>query len=201
MAVWGSFLDHFPRLLQAIDALFATSVATGALLGTSVFFGCHPTVMPRENERFSSDFPGAVRDCLCKGSDIKGGGAAGGIAGGASDGPIAMFFQAASGNICQCNPLNPDTNEVGPGHCDGMGETIAAAVRGMQDADSSNQNGRRGSPGRLLIASVTIDVPRRKIPDALLAWAKVRQQGTDVCSLVWGAFWIPSSTVPRRLHR
>ena len=56
--------------------------------------------MPRDNEQFSSDFPGAVRDCLrgaAAGVDAAGAGAGGA---GPMPQPFAMFFQAASGNIC-----------------------------------------------------------------------------------------------------
>lgn len=59
--------------------------------------------MARDNEQFSSDFPGAVRDYLHGGS--AGAGACGARGPGAGVGerePIAAFFQAASGNICQC---------------------------------------------------------------------------------------------------
>jgi neutral ceramidase len=74
----------------------------------AVFFGCHPTVMPRENKLISADFPGKVRDHVeaklllaCERCTP------------AAAAPRALFFQAASGNICQCDPLNEHTCEVG----------------------------------------------------------------------------------------
>ena len=60
------------------------------------------------------------------------------------------------------NPTNPDTREVGHRHCDEMGESIACAVRRMAEG--------RPADGPLAIASVTIAIPRRKIPDTLLVF-------------------------------
>ena len=128
-------------------------------LGLSVLFGCHPTVMPRQNDMISSDYPGKVRDRmvgqLCQecGEEGRSGSAA------------VLFFQAASGNICQCNPLDGCSCEVGLEHSKKMGKGIGDCALRLREHLQVAQ-------GPLKVASQTPKVRRRDLDPALVAWAQ-----------------------------
>ena len=73
--------------------LFAwySSSTEGKPLGSAVAFGCHPTVMARDNDLLSSDYPGKVVEFVSKKLDSC---------------AVTLFLQGACGNICQVNPLD-----------------------------------------------------------------------------------------------
>ena len=128
-------------------------------LGLSVLFGCHPTVMPRENKMISSDYPGKVRERIvsqlcqeCR-QESQSGSAA------------VLFFQAASGNICQCNPLNGCSCEVGVEHSKKMGNEIGNCALRLREHLNVAQ-------GPVHVAGQTIKVRRREMDASLVAWAQ-----------------------------
>lgn len=115
----------------ALRVLYAADAA-GRPLGAVVNFGCHPTVMHRANERISADFPGRVSEHL---SNALGNEA------------VALFLQGACGNVCQVDPRNTDSRELGPEWTKTMGGALSVLTR-------------------------TIELPRRAPDPQLVAWAK-----------------------------
>lgn len=119
-------------------------------LGAAVNFGCHGTVLERNNELISSDYPGKVAQLVAEGL---GGGCA------------CLFLQGACGNICQVNPLDGAQKEVGLDRAQKMGRDIGTkALELIHHSDCE-------ASGPLRIITETIQIPRRTINSKLLAWA------------------------------
>ena len=131
--------------------------------GAAVNYGCHPTVMERDNDLLSSDYPGKVVEYVSKklGADA-----------------VALFLQGASGNICQVNPLDSSQTEVGVEWAKTMGEAI-----GQHAIELINKN-KTPATGNIRIITETIKIPRRKIEPDLVEWAnKHREIPTEVPAL------------------
>jgi len=119
------------------------------ILGGMVVFGCHTTVMERDNTLISADFPGKVTKYLEDKYNV----------------PF-LFMQGACGNICQVNPMDSSQYEVGKEWTKKMGDAIGSKAETMINA---------GSPAissELNIITKTTQLPRRKVPDELLDWAE-----------------------------
>lgn len=128
----------------------------GQILGTIMNFGCHATVMERANTAISADYPGQAKSALS---------AAAGAA-------PAMFLQGAAGNICQVNPLDPSHLEVGAAWAQSMGRALAGcAWHQLERAETG--------AGRLRIGRARIQLPRRPVPDDILAWARKQARGQN----------------------
>ncbi|MBT4483335.1 MAG: hypothetical protein HOC71_06625 [Candidatus Latescibacteria bacterium] len=130
--------------------LWYSSNSEGKPLGVAVNYGCHATVMKRDNDMISSDYPGKVTEYITKklGSDV-----------------VALFLQSASGNICQVNPLNSSQNEVGVEWTRIMGEAIG------QRAVELIEESKTLSGGKIRLLHETIEIPRRRIDADLVEWA------------------------------
>ena len=111
------------------------------VLGAIVVFGCHATVMKRDNELISSDFPGKAAEYISKEF---------------GDVPV-LFMQGPCGNICQVNPLNPNSKELGPEWAKHMGDTIGAKSISLLEADSLE------GIGDFRLLTETVELPRRMI--------------------------------------
>jgi hypothetical protein len=120
-------------------------------LGAIVVFGCHATVMERDNELISSDYAGKVARYV---SDKLG-----------QNVPV-LFLQGASGNICQVNPMDKSKREVGLGWTEVMGKAV-----GQKAIDVLNSKKKKAS-GSLRIFTETIEIPRRSVDPEILRWAK-----------------------------
>ncbi len=121
----------------------------GNIKGASVTFGCHATVMERDNTKISSDYAGKLCEYLGKklGCDN-----------------AVQFLAGAAGNICQVNPRDISQTEVGLSWCERMGKAIGDKANGLL------QNAKAGQ-GTLKIISKTIKLKRREIPAELVQWA------------------------------
>ena len=123
----------------------------GEIMGMVVAFGCHATVMERNNALISADYPGKVRAR---------------IAATLGTGVPVLFLQGASGNICQVNPRDGSRREVGAEWARTMGDAIGAQAMALLDRSPVR------STGRLRVATATLGIPRRAAPLELVAWAK-----------------------------
>ena len=121
----------------------------GNVLGAIVVFGCHATVMERSNEYVSSDFPGKTTEYISKEF---------------GDVPV-LFMQGPCGNVCQVNPLDPNSKELGPTWAKHMGETIGAKSISLLGSSSLNCS------GTFRLFTETIELPRRNIDNDLINWA------------------------------
>jgi hypothetical protein len=131
-----------------LSVLFASNEG-GDIIGACVIYGCHATVMPRDNEMISSDFPGKTSKALSE--------HLGGV-------PV-LYLQGACGDICQVNALDPQTREVGPAWAVRMGAAISARVAQLIASDG------RLTRGPVRVVSETIALTRRAIDPALVEWA------------------------------
>lgn len=131
--------------------VFGAYDLNGTLLGAIVVFGCHATVLERNNEFISADYAGKVRDFISNklGFDI----------------PV-LFLQGASGNICQVNPLDVSRSEVGLEWAKTMGAAIG------QKTVEVLKNSKKKAKGPLRVLTREIAIPRRQVDSKLLAWAK-----------------------------
>lgn len=131
-------------------SVFYAADLTGAPLGAIVVFGCHATVMKRDNQLISSDFPGKVVEFVQGklGNDV----------------PV-LFLQGPCGNICQVNPLDSSRREVGLEWAKKMGRTIGQRAVELIDNKTTDTVG----PVRVL--TKTINLPRRAIDPDLVDWA------------------------------
>ena len=120
----------------------------GKIIGGMIVFGCHATVMERNNKLISSDFPGKCTEYLDK-----------------KIGAPFLYFQSACGNICQVNPLAEANHEVGREWAVKMGVAIGDKVM----ANISKEGIPSGATSD--IKSEILKIPRRKIPAELLQWA------------------------------
>ncbi len=128
----------------------------GRPLGAIMNFGCHATVMERRNTAISADYPGYAQSALMAGLGAV----------------PAMFLQGAAGNICQVNPLDPTRREVGASWAESMGQALAgAALRQLECAEPGR--------GSLRAGRAQIQLPRRKIPGELLAWARQHSRSQE----------------------
>lgn len=118
-------------------------------LGAAVVFGCHATVLERDNEWISSDYAGKVSSYV---SSRLGGGI-----------PV-LFLQGASGNICQVNPLDTSRKEVGLEWAKTMGAGIG------QKAMDGIQKQKMLSQGPLRVLTKQIQIPRWAVAPELLEW-------------------------------
>ena len=130
--------------------LWYSSNTEGKPLGMAVNYGCHATVMERDNDMISSDYPGKVTGYISKklGSDI-----------------VVLFLQGASGNVCQVNPLDSSRTEVGVEWTRKMGEAIG------QHAIELIEKSKTPSVGKIRLLHETIEIPRRRIDTDLVKWA------------------------------
>lgn len=119
--------------------------------GACVAFGCHATVMERDNKLISADYPGKVRRCL---ADNLG------------DKATVLFVQGASGNICQVNPRDISRHEVGVGWTQEIGGAISRRALDLIRQESSPVT------GALRFVSRTLAIPRRPISPELLQWTE-----------------------------
>ena len=120
-------------------------------MGTAINFTCHATVMERDFEKLSADYPGK----LCDFVNTKLG-----------PGTISLFLQGACGNICQVNPLDGSRKEVGLEWAKVMGRTIGSKALELVKKSSTE------TKGRLRTVEKTIELPRRKNDPALIEWAR-----------------------------
>jgi len=119
-------------------------------MGAMVVFGCHATVMERENQLISSDYAGMVSGFISE--------KLGGV-------PV-LFLQGASGNICQVNPRNTSNREVGQAWAKKMG--VAIGQKAMELLGDMPMETR----GAVRIITETLEIPRRIIDNDLVQWAK-----------------------------
>ena len=126
----------------------------GRPLGAAVCFVCHGTVLERDNELISSDYPGKVTQE---------------VASGLGQGCVCLFLQGACGNVCQVNPRDGSRREVGLVWAQKMGHDIGAKALEVIQHSSFE------SSGPLRIISQTIEIPQRQIDARLLAWAHRHQ--------------------------
>lgn len=128
--------------------VFAAKDDAGKLMAAGINFGCHATVMERDNTRLSSDYPGKAAAFLEK----------------ALNAP-AMFLLGACGDICQVNPFDDSRCEVGAGWSDYMGKTLAAR------AGDIIERGLTPAKGRLKVLRRSITFRRRQIDNRYREWA------------------------------
>ena len=122
----------------------------GELSGIAINYGCHGTVMQRDNDLISSDFPGKIVEY---------------ISGKLGSGVSALFLQAPCGNICQVNPLDDSRREVGVEWAGKMGAAIGE--RAMELFKDS----KTAAKGRIRVVNRTVSIPRREINPDLVKWA------------------------------
>jgi len=140
-----------------LDVLYALRKG-GESLGAAIVFGCHATVLERDNKQISSDYAGKASSGLARklGKNAK-----------------VLFLQGASGNICQVNPLDDSRREVGVSWAKKMGGEVAARAFELikqRPVDVS---------GNSIILSSTIRIPRRNIDPEIFSWAcKHKKQKT-----------------------
>uniref|UniRef100_A0A7S4HRX1 Neutral/alkaline non-lysosomal ceramidase N-terminal domain-containing protein n=1 Tax=Prymnesium polylepis TaxID=72548 RepID=A0A7S4HRX1_9EUKA len=165
----------------ALHVLAATRSHGDTPIGAAVFFGCHATVMPRESQLISADFPGRVRESLVAKWDAQSAAsgpadASGADASGAAEicQPCVLYLQTACGNICQCDPTNGCACEVGIAHCKMMGEAIGTAAHELLEAASMPTS------GQLRVATEILQLPRRVLPPELLGWAERHKDDTEL---------------------
>ncbi len=129
--------------------VFYAADSKGKSLGAVIVFGCHATVMHRDNDLISSDFCGKLVEFV---SDKLGG-------------VPVLFLQAASGNICATNPLDTSKTEVGLEWAKTMGTGIGQkAIELIEDKLSA-------ATGAIHVLTKTINLPRRAIDPELVEWA------------------------------
>ena len=133
-----------------LDVLCAVG-ERGEPRGAAVAFGCHATVMPRDNTRISADYPGRVarRVSAALGRNAP-----------------TLFLQGASGNVCQVNPRDLSRTEVGARWVRTMGDAVA------DKASRLIRHRAVPAAGPLRVVSRTIMLPRRETTPDLLAWAR-----------------------------
>ena len=122
----------------------------GKPTGAIVNFTCHATVMKRNNEDVSADYPGKVSKFVSEklGSEA-----------------ISLFLQGTAGNICQVNPLDGSRKEVGLEFSKRMGRDIGGKAIELIEEESTE------TAGPLRAIARNIKLPRRKIPSSLADWA------------------------------
>lgn len=130
--------------------VFCAYDENGKSMGTVINFTCHATVMERDNERISHDYPGKLCDYVNK-----------------KLGPrtISLFMQGTCGNICQVNPLDGSHKEVGLEWTKVMGRGIGSKALELIENSSFE------TAGRLRAISKTVELPRRKVDPVLAQWA------------------------------
>ena len=136
-----------------LDVLHAADEG-GRPLGGAVGFGCHATVMPRDNDHVSPDFAGCVSAELARRL---------------GDSAKVLFLQGAQGNVCQVNPMDDSRTEVGLPWAQEMGRAISGRAVELID------RGAAPAAGPLRTATRTLSIPRRRIPAELVAWASRHQ--------------------------
>ncbi|MFC1739117.1 neutral/alkaline non-lysosomal ceramidase N-terminal domain-containing protein [Planctomycetota bacterium] len=122
----------------------------GRPTGAAVNFTCHATVMKRNNEYVSADYPGKVSEFVAEKLDPE---------------AISLFLQGTSGNICQVNPLDGSRKEVGLEWSKRMGRAIGGKAIQLIEEKSIE------TAGPLRVVAQAVELPRRKTPSSLAAWA------------------------------
>jgi len=122
----------------------------GNPMGAAINFTCHATVMERDNEYISVDYPGKICDFV---NEKLG------------PGTISLFLQGPAGNICQVNPLDSSHKEVGLEWTKVMGRAIGGKTIELVNGKSKEV------VGHLRAVAGTVELPRRKIDPALAEWA------------------------------
>jgi len=125
----------------------------GKPLGVAVNYACHATIMKRDNELISSDFPGKTVEYIDEHL---------------GPGVMSLYLQGTCGNICQINPLDPSRSEVGVGWTKTMGEAL-----GKKTIDIVRQSKTTGT-GYIRVINNTIEVPLRELDPKMVAWAHER---------------------------
>ncbi len=131
--------------------VFCAYDAEGKVTGAAVNFACHATVMERDNELVSADYPGKVSQFV---ADRLGPPA------------VSLFLQGACGNICQVNPMDDSHREVGLEWTKEMGRVIGGKAVELVQRQAVE------ACGPIRVVSRTIEIPRRKIDSELAAWAR-----------------------------
>ena len=122
----------------------------GKPMGNAINFTCHATVMERDNENVSHDYPGKLCDYVNENI---------------GPGAISLFLQGTCGNICQVNPLDGSHKEVGLEWTKVMGRKIGRKALDLIKNDSIE------TAGPLRAISRKVELTLRK-PDPVLAqWA------------------------------
>ncbi len=153
-------LKNDPHIVRAEGSdsrdltVFSAVDAKGSALGAAVVFGCHSTVMPRDNELISSDYCGKLVEFVST--------KLGGV-------PV-LFLPGASGDICATNTLDTSTEEVGSEWSKKMGREIGQKV--VKLIGNLPASDTVGNVGDIRILTKTIDLPRRAIEPDLAAWAE-----------------------------
>lgn len=129
---------------------FCAYDADGNPMGAAVNFTCHATVMERNNERVSADYPGKVCDFV----EEKLG-----------PGTISLFLQGPAGNICQVNPLDDSRREFGLEWAKVMGRAVGGKAIELIKEESTE------TAGTLRVVARTVELPRRRIDSNLATWA------------------------------
>ena len=119
-------------------------------MGTAINFTCHSTVMERDNDNASSDYPGK----LCRFVNKKLG-----------PGTISLFMQGPCGNICQVNPLDAAHYEVGAEWTKVMGRKIGSKALDLIKNDSIETS------GPIRAVSRKVELTLRKPDPLLVQWA------------------------------
>ncbi|MFC2099026.1 neutral/alkaline non-lysosomal ceramidase N-terminal domain-containing protein [Bacteroidota bacterium] len=122
----------------------------GNPMGAAINFTCHATVMERDNELISVDYPGKVCDFV---NEKLG------------EGTVSLFLQGPCGNICQVNPLDDSNKEVGLEWTKVMGKAIGGKAVELMNEESTD------GTGPLRAVARNIEIPRRKIDPILAEWA------------------------------
>ena len=123
-------------------------------MGAMVVFGCHATVMERDNQLISSDYAGKVSAFVSE--------KLGGV-------PV-LFLQGACGNICQVNPQNTSNAEVGLAWTKIMGAAIGQkAIDLLSDVPTE-------TTGAIRVFADTLEIPRRVIDQDLVQWAQCHKE-------------------------
>jgi len=120
----------------------------GNPMGAAINYTCHATVMERDNELISVDYPGKVCDFI---NEKLG------------PGSISLFFQGPAGNICQVNPLDGSKNEVGLEWTKVMGRAIGSKAMELVNGETTE--------GPIRAIAINIELQERKIDPALAEWA------------------------------
>ena len=122
----------------------------GKLLAVFVNYTCHPAILAGDNEFISADYPGFLYERVKErlGKDI-----------------LAIFSNGAQGNVNHIDPYNPHQKR-GFEEAKRLGYKLAdEAVRIVENTKTDNEI-------KVSCSSEKLVIPRRKISDERLSWAK-----------------------------
>ena len=133
----------------------------GKPLGCLLNFACHVNVVG--GTRVSADYPGQFAAAMKARQGA---------------GHVGLFANGCCGNLCQIDVYDPDLEDWGHEWAHYMGERLADDVleveAGMAFADELQLDSRL----------VALQLPMRRIPDSLLAWAHEVQQRPELQNIV-----------------